>query len=633
MTAELDQVNLMLSYEIISDLSDFVSLQFEPVGRWFEQYTFQRHQGDDHQAEEDEEEDAESSSCSDEEDVEETPEYLKYLASLDPKNWKEQDHYRVLGLESLRYKATPHQIKKAHKAKVLKHHPDKQKQNSGKNIEKEKNFFACITKAFEQLSNPAKKMSFDSVDPTFKDAVPAINDKNKTGFFKVFGDAFERNERWSVKKKVPKLGDLETTWEDVNSFYNFWYEFDSWREYGYEDEENKETAQDRDERRWIEKQNKAVRIKKKKEEVTRVRSLVDNAYACDPRILKFEQEKKNKKEAEKNKKKEAARLKEEEAAKLIDDARLVKEKLEEEAKQKAEIEKKEKEAQKKLIKKERKNLRTVVKEFDYFAKNDNERVQLMEEIEHMIESLNLNDIKQMNEDIIASEDKKSTAKTAIFTMIKRFDDKEKEIIQEIKIKEQHTNGMNGSAEHEADVTPKSRDWHEDEIRLLVKAIKIFAVGTRERWDVIAQFIEEHSKGKFKRTGKEVLNKTKDMQKADVNVMKKESNDKAFERVGIATEKQNEKTDAFVKDLPSERYTTPGEQLLVETGTNLGVWSPEEQKTLEQALKTFPAGVDRWDKIAECIPTRSKKDCIIRYKELVELIQAKKKAQQKLLTKA
>jgi hypothetical protein len=33
-----------------------------------------------------------------------------------------------------------------------------------------------------------------------------------------------------------------------------------------------------------------------------------------------------------------------------------------------------------------------------------------------------------------------------------------------------------------------------------------------RWDVIANFIEEHSRGKFKRTGKEVLNKTKELQK-------------------------------------------------------------------------------------------------------------------------
>ncbi len=54
-----------------------------------------------------------SSESEDEEEIEETPEYLKYLETLDPKEWKDQDHYKVLGLENLRYKATSHQIKKA----------------------------------------------------------------------------------------------------------------------------------------------------------------------------------------------------------------------------------------------------------------------------------------------------------------------------------------------------------------------------------------------------------------------------------------------------------------------------------------------------------------------------------------
>jgi DnaJ family protein C protein 2 len=49
--------------------------------------------------------------------------------------------------------------------------------------------------------------------------------------------------------------------------------------------------------------------------------------------------------------------------------------------------------------------------------------------------------------------------------------------------------------------------------------------------------------------------------------------------------------------------------------------------LEQALKTYPAslGADRWEKISECLPNRSKKDCMRRYKELAELIRAKKAA--------
>jgi DnaJ family protein C protein 2 len=39
--------------------------------------------------------------------------YYKYISKLDPNNFKDQDHYRVLGLSSLRYKATMGQIKAA----------------------------------------------------------------------------------------------------------------------------------------------------------------------------------------------------------------------------------------------------------------------------------------------------------------------------------------------------------------------------------------------------------------------------------------------------------------------------------------------------------------------------------------
>lgn len=48
--------------------------------------------------------------------------------------------------------------------------------------------------------------------------------------------------------------------------------------------------------------------------------------------------------------------------------------------------------------------------------------------------------------------------------------------------------------------------------------------------------------------------------------------------------------------------------------NTAAWTTEEQKLLEQALKTYPVSTpERWEKIAAAVPGRSKKDCMKRYK--------------------
>lgn len=222
---------------------------------------------------------------------------VEYLRSLDPKEWKEQDHYAVLGMKNLRIKATEEDIKRAYRQKVLRHHPDKRKAQ-GEEVRNDDDYFTCITKAYEILGIPQKRRSYDSVDPEFDDATPSSSEVKKD-FYKCFTKYFELNSRWSEKKNVPKLGDNDTPRTQVEKFYSFWYDFDSWREYSYDDEEEKEKGQDREERRWIEKQNRAVRGKRKKEEMARIRTLVDLAYNNDPRIVRFKQEDKDKKLAAK----------------------------------------------------------------------------------------------------------------------------------------------------------------------------------------------------------------------------------------------------------------------------------------------------------------------------------------------
>merc|ERR1739838_421095 len=253
------------------------------------------------------------------------------------------------------------QIKKAHRYKVLKHHPDKRKA-AGEEIKEDDDYFSCITKAFEILGNPVKRRAFDSCDPTFDDDVPEVLKKdNKDDFISVFGPVFSANTRWSIKTPVPQLGSEESSREDVDRFYSFWYDFDSWREYSYLDEEDKEKAGDKWERREIDKINKAQRKEKKADETKRIRKLVDNAYNSDPRIARFREEEKNEKLAKKKAKADQAKARRDEEERIKkeqeDAERKEKEAKEELEKAKKASEKKEKDEMKRLLKIERKKLR------------------------------------------------------------------------------------------------------------------------------------------------------------------------------------------------------------------------------------------------------------------------------------
>ena len=120
------------------------------------------------------------------------------------------------------------------------------------------------------------------------------------------------------------------------------------------DEEDKSQGQDRDERRYIEKMNRAERQKRKKTEMTRIRILVDRAYALDPRIKRQKKEEQQRKDDEKQRRKqEIDKRRQDQKQKELDEAKRIadeKQRVEEEAKRKQDEVKREKEAQKKLMK-------------------------------------------------------------------------------------------------------------------------------------------------------------------------------------------------------------------------------------------------------------------------------------------
>lgn len=288
------------------------------------------------------------------------------LLQREAKDWKTQDHYAVLGLTRFRYKATEDQIKRAHRKKVLKHHPDK-KAASGQ--EEGDQFFKCIQRATDILLDPVKRRQYDSVDEAADKEPPSKKDVEKKpgNFYKLWNPVFEAEGRFSKKQPVPKIGNDNSTKEEVEEFYNFWYNFDSWRSFEYLDEDVPDDNESRDQKRHMERKNNNARKKRKNEDVQRLRQVVDQALKQDPRPARFRQEKSKGKNQKKQQQEEAERKAKEEAAKKKEDEEKAAAAKAAEEKSAREDAKKGKEAAKNAAKKNKRVVRQAPKDANYFA--------------------------------------------------------------------------------------------------------------------------------------------------------------------------------------------------------------------------------------------------------------------------
>lgn len=270
----------------------------------------------------------------------------------------------MLGLSKHRYRATDSQIKRAHRKKVLRHHPDKR---AATGSSEDDSFFKCIQKAHEILTDPVKRRQYDSVDeganvdPPSKRAAA----KSPNAFYKLWGPVFESEGRFSKVQPVPLLGNDKSTKEDVELFYNFWFNFESWRSFEYQDEDVPDDNENRDQKRHVERKNNNARKKKKTEDTARLRQLVDDCLAGDERIKKFKKEARADKDKRRLDREAGEKRVLEEAKKAKEEKeRLLKEKEEAEKAEKAEG-KKAKEAAKNAAKKNKRVLKGSVKDANY----------------------------------------------------------------------------------------------------------------------------------------------------------------------------------------------------------------------------------------------------------------------------
>ncbi|RKP26111.1 hypothetical protein SYNPS1DRAFT_22053 [Syncephalis pseudoplumigaleata] len=566
------------------------------------------------------------------EEDEVTPDLMK----LDLSEWKKHDHYAIIGLRKLRCHATETQLRNAYRRRVLKYHPDKkaqsgEQQTKGRSSKEDDHFFKCVQKSYELLSDPVRRRQYDSVDAAYSDDIPEKSDK--TDFYALYGPVFEREARFSKILPVPKLGNSESTQDEVERFYAFWYSFDSWRSFEFMDKEDVESAENRDEKRWLERQNREERTKLKREDTARVRRLVDQAFKKDPRIKKFKEAKKQEQEAKKHAKEAAAREAKAAEEQAREAERLAREQAEADEKERLAQQKKQREALKNKLRKGRKAVRTLIKERPFGVamlrgESASETAIALRDVQldSIIEKLDVDALMELKARL------ESDADTAL----------SQQIIEELE-------ALNGQPSKPAAVsTPSSKEaatasttstsskktaeWSTDEIAILIKAVNKFPGGTRKRWETISEYVAMHS-GQGARSNEELIAKSKELQQG-ANVLQND----AIQKLQFA----KKHADTRINDEPSQRYEEDGAAASTETeaapaaaaaasteqtATN---WTPDEQQKLEAALKKYPASWkgegDRWDMITAEVAGRTKREVKLRVKFLMEQIKAKKATQ-------
>jgi len=287
---------------------------------------------------------------------------------------------------------------------------------------------------------------------------------------------------------------------------------------------------------------------------------------------------------------------------------------EELARQRREEERKLKETQKKLLQKERRRLKQITQEQNYFSDSPTEQLSRMEDVLKMCEVFSVDKLKSLN-DHLETPNGVSPADCFVQHVA--------EVHQELEARSAEL--MEGSKSNKTDTAGLAlSSWSTDENRVLIKAVTLFPPGTSSRWEVIATYVNEHRNKDATtkpKTDRDVIKQVKAIQKMEVSAKEAITTGGGQNKLGggVLVEQQT------VTNGASEQSTDPEKTVIA--------WSADEQKLFEQALKTYSSTTpDRWDRIAECVPGKTKKDCMRRFKELAELVKAKKAAQDKVAAK-
>eukprot|EP00873_Tetraselmis_striata_P025820 jgi/Tetstr1/446084/TSEL_033685.t1 len=587
------------------------------------------------------------------------------------KDGDKDDLYALVGLKKERWMASEKQIKDSYRKVALEMHPDKCGAATADEETKQtiEDRFKRIQEAYETLMDPQKRREYDSTDD-FDDTLPS--DCTAADFFKVFGPAFMRQSRWAINKPVPGLGNPDDDWEKVDAFYDYWFTFKSWREFPHPDEEDVESAECREHKRYIERENAKLRRKAEKDEVKRLKEFVENAFSRDPRVVRHKEEEKAAREAKKREKAAAANAAREAAEAA---ARAEEERRAEEAAQAAvarEAAKKDREKERKLMQKERKKLRTQSAKLP--GVDD-------DHVEKLCQSLSLSDLQSLNGQLEAGDPGADLIKAGIRSLdsAAAAEEERKEAARLAEIQEKER-----LEQEKREATLKA--WSEEELRMLEKACVKYPKGTAKRWEQVTMYVRTRSQAEVIEMVKVKLAQTTAAKTTQdtFQIRKKHAGnvqikDEATHRLtsfsdvevnikGAAAEAlmnpaayQTPQDDAAKQpaaaapepatppqtadaggpaaaepakaadvpakaaDVPAKAAAAPEAERAEAAADEGSGWSEVQSLALVKALKVFgkELGQERWVRISEAVPGKSKTECFKRFKELREGFRAKK----------
>lgn len=563
------------------------------------------------------------------------------------------DLYELLNLGEKRWRATGDEIKKAFRKVSLMYHPDKVCHLGPEAMKDSETHFKSMKKAYEILSDKKRRASYDSIDDV-DDTFPSEGALNDENFFKKMVPVFDLNARWSSANRVPSLGGEDAPMDEVHKFYDFWYEFKTWRDFSFDLEYDPDQAECREEKRWMDRQNQKNVKKKKLEEASRIRRMVDVAYKKDPRVRKEADEAKAVKDAvkmEKQRGREAELVAEKAAAE--EKARAAEIAAAENKVERASA-KKAKDSHKQLMRRARQRLRSASKDRG-FVTND----ELSLAVERCCGELPVAEINIVSEQVekLATSGDEDKALTLLNAAIARAGEAQvaaEEAAEAAKPTPAAADAVTPTKSKPESAAPA--EWTQDEMKRLTKALNKCPVGTVDRYQKLADFVgggrtsddclamvnAKRAKNVASSKGAPASSVPKPKVAAigsDFERFEREKKKcvaKSKEEAVLTTAEAVAATPAKANGVPNGHANGNGKANGVANsvksekanGTkppNVADFSPKQQAVLEAAMKKYPAssGANRWKLIADEVPGRSNEECEQRYLELVSFYKAKK----------